>query len=81
MLKPRGFVPWGLPGPTRGRRDAAALASKTKGTARMGGRVGAHRIYAPPSYAALRAALGIETDLVANILIQHPTFFMYGRSD
>ena len=40
MLKPRGFVPWGLPGPTRGRRDAAALASKTKGTARMGGRVG-----------------------------------------
>ena len=37
---PRGFVPWGLPGPTRGRRDAAALASKTKGTARMGGRVG-----------------------------------------
>ena len=27
MLKPRGFVPWGLPGPTRGRRDAAALAS------------------------------------------------------
>ena len=37
MLKPRGFVPWGLPGPTRGRRDAAALASKTKGTARMGG--------------------------------------------
>ena len=40
MLKPREFVPWGLPGPTRGRRDAAALASKTKGTARMGGRVG-----------------------------------------
>ena len=40
MLKPRGFVPWGLPGPTRGRRGAAALASKTKGTARMGGRVG-----------------------------------------
>ena len=40
MLKPRGFVPWGLPGPTRGRSDAAALASKTKGTARMGGRVG-----------------------------------------
>jgi len=40
MLKPRGLVPWGLPGPTRGRRDAAALASKTKGTARMGGRVG-----------------------------------------
>ena len=39
MLKPREFVPWGLPGPTRGRRDAAALASKTKGTARMGGRV------------------------------------------
>ena len=37
MLKPREFVPWGLPGPTRGRRDAAALASKTKGTARMGG--------------------------------------------
>ena len=40
MLKPRrggGFVPWGLPGPTRGRRDATALASKTKGTARMGG--------------------------------------------
>ena len=36
MLKPREFVPWGLPGPTRGRRDAAALASKTKGTARMG---------------------------------------------
>ena len=32
MLKPREFVPWGLPGPTRGRRDAAAfkLASKTK---------------------------------------------------
>ena len=34
MLKPRrgGFVPWGLPGPTRGRRDAAVfkLASKTK---------------------------------------------------
>ena len=28
-LKPRGFVPWGLPGPTRRRRDAAALASKT----------------------------------------------------
>ena len=40
MLKPREFVPWGLPGPTRGRRDAAALASKTKGTARMGRRVG-----------------------------------------
>jgi len=42
MLKPRGFVPWGLPGPTRGHRrgDAAALASKTKGTARIGGRVG-----------------------------------------
>ena len=41
MLKPRGFVPWGLPGPTRGHRsgDAAALASKTKGTARIGGRV------------------------------------------
>ena len=38
--KPRGFVPWGLPGPTLGRRDAAALASKTKGAARMGGRVG-----------------------------------------
>ena len=69
MLKPREFVPWGLPGPTRGRRhgNAAALATKTKGTARMGGgRGGAHRIYAPPSYAALRAALGIETDLVAN---------------
>ena len=34
MLKPLrgGLVPWGLPGPTRGRRDAAAfkLASKTK---------------------------------------------------
>ena len=34
MLKPRGLVPWGLPGPTRGRRgrDAAVfnLASKTK---------------------------------------------------
>ena len=42
MLKPRGFVPWGLPGPTRGHRrgDAAALASKTKGTDRIGGRVG-----------------------------------------
>ena len=43
MLKPRGFVPWGLPGPTRGHRsgDAAALASKTKGrTAQIGGRVG-----------------------------------------
>ena len=41
MLKPRGFVPWGLPGPTLGRRGDAALASKTKGTARiMGGRVG-----------------------------------------
>ena len=37
MLMLRGFVPWGLPGPTRGRRGAAALASKTKGTARMGG--------------------------------------------
>ena len=35
--KPRGFVPWGLPGPTLGRRGDAALASKTKGTARMGG--------------------------------------------
>ena len=45
MLKPRGFVPWGLPGPTRGHRrgDAAALASKTKGTARIGGRVGMGR--------------------------------------
>ena len=33
MLKPRGFVPWGLPGPTRGRRhgNAAALATKTRG--------------------------------------------------
>ena len=34
MLKPLrgGLVPWGLPGPTRGRRDAAVfkLASKTK---------------------------------------------------
>ena len=41
MLKPREFVPWGLPGPTLGRRGDAALASKTKGTARiMGGRVG-----------------------------------------
>ena len=68
MLKPRGFVPWGLPGPTRGRRNAAALASKTKGTVGWGGgggRGGAHRTR-PPSYAALRAALGIETDLVAN---------------
>jgi len=27
MLKPRGFVPWGLPGPTR---DAAALAASTR---------------------------------------------------
>ena len=64
MLKPREFVPWGLPGPTRGRRDAAALASKTKGTARiMGGegRGGAHRLHAFPSYAAFRTALGIET--------------------
>ena len=58
------------------------VGHENEGTARMGGgRGGAHRIYAPPSYAALRAALGIETDLVANILIQHPTFFMYGRSD
>ena len=58
MLKPRGFVPWGLPGPTRGHRrgDAAALASKTKGTARIGGRVG----MGPTDLRALRAALGIE---------------------
>ncbi|MCH2597246.1 MAG: hypothetical protein MKZ95_15835, partial [Pirellulales bacterium] len=43
------------------------VGPETEGTARMGGgRGGAHRIYAPPSYAALRAALGIETDLVAN---------------
>ena len=52
MLKPRGFVPWGLPGPTRGRRDAAALASKTKGTARMGGRVGV----GPTDYTPLHPA-------------------------
>ena len=45
-----------------------------------GGRGGALRLYVPPSYATLRAALGIETDLVAN-KIQQPTFFMYGRSD
>ena len=67
MLMLRGFVPWGLPGPTRGHRsgDAAALASKTKGTARiMGGegRGGGHRLHAFPSYAAFRTALGIETD-------------------
>ena len=61
MLKPREFVPWGLPGPTRGRRDAAALASKTKGTARMGVG-GAHRLHVSPSYAAFRTALGTETD-------------------
>ena len=41
MLKPRGFVPWGLLGPTRGRRDAAAsrLASKTKGTQAWAARI------------------------------------------
>ena len=72
MLKPRGFVPWGLLGPTRGRRDAAAsrLASKTKGTqawaARIimmgGGTHRFHRFHVSLSYAALRTALGIETD-------------------
>ena len=80
MLKPRrggGFVPWGLPGPTRGRRDAAVfkLASKTKppsqgpGTpaARMEGPASrggarAHRLHVSPSCAPLRTALGIETD-------------------
>ena len=33
-----------------------------------GGRGGALRLYAPPSYATLRAALGIETDLVAMLM-------------
>ena len=33
-----------------------------------GGRGGALRLYVPPSYAALRAALGIETDLVAMLM-------------
>ena len=28
MLKPRGFVPWGLPGPTRGRRRVSGLDSE-----------------------------------------------------
>ena len=79
MLKPRrggGFVPWGLPGPARGRRDAAAfkLASKTKppsqgpgtqaarmeGPSRGGAR--AHRLHVSPSCAPLQTALGVETD-------------------
>jgi hypothetical protein len=77
MLKPRGFVPWGLPGPTR---DAAALAASTRnlnsgspdsvregdcsdgpGGAREG-RGGAHRLHVFPSYVATRTALDIETD-------------------
>ena len=77
MLKPLrgGLVPWGLPGPTRGRRDAAAfkLASKTKppsqgpgtqaarmeGPSRGGAR--AHRLglHVSPSCAPLRTALGV----------------------
>ena len=78
MLMLRGFVPWGLPGPTRGRRDAAVfkLASKTKppsqgpGTpaARMEGPsrgdsgARAHRLHVSPSCAPLRTALGVGTD-------------------
>ena len=42
MLKPRraGSCPGAFQGQPAGARDAAALASKTKGTARMGRRVG-----------------------------------------
>ena len=81
MLKPRGFVPWGLPGPTRGRRrDAAALASKTKGTARMGGRVGVGPTdYTPlhpaqPSGRTWASKLTPGKHIISNII-----FFMYGE--
>ena len=64
MLMLRGFVPWGLPGPTRGRRrgDAASALEKRRGSDEGKGRGGAHRVHAPPSYAALWTALGINTD-------------------
>ena len=54
--KPRG------PTVTRGRR----VGHENEGDRMGGGRGGALRLYVPPSYATLRAALGIETDLVAN---------------
>ena len=60
MLKPREFVPWGLPGPTLGRRDAAENEGGCSDGAE--GRGGAHRLHVSPSYAAFRTALGIETD-------------------
>ena len=53
MHKPRWFVPWGLPGPTRRRRDAAALASniENEGDCSDGGedRDGTHRLHVSPS--------------------------------
>ena len=46
------------------RRDVAASALENEGdcTEEGKGRGGAHRVHSSPSYAALRAALGVETD-------------------
>ena len=82
MLRPRGFVPWGLPGPTRGRRDAAALASKTKGTARMGGgSAWGPQIPRFPFLCSLPDGLGHRNGPLVGGLISNILFFMYGEVD
>ena len=81
MLKPRGLVPWGLPGPTRGRRDAAALASKTKGTVGWGEGLGWGPADCHTSPFLCLSGLGHRNGPLVGGLISNILFFMYGDVD